>query len=87
MPNRSTLIRPVFAAACAMLAVVAAPALASEHPATSAAGTSSQGVAEKKICLSPTVTGEPTVTGSILARRECRTKAEWEARGVQFQTR
>ena len=87
MPSRSTLIRPAFAAACAMLAVVAVPALASEHPAASPAGTSSQGNTEKKICLSPTVTGEPTVTGSILARRECRTKAEWEAKGVQFQTK
>ncbi len=87
MPNRTTLIRPVFAAACAMLAAVAVPAIANEHPATGAAGAPSQGNTEKKICLSPTVTGEPTVTGSILARRECRTKADWEARGVQFQTK
>ncbi len=40
--------------------------------------------AAKKICLSPTVTGDPTVTGSILAKRTCRTKAEWEAKGVVF---
>jgi len=87
MPSRSTLIRPAFAAACAMLAVVAAPAIASEHPATSAAGTPSEGNAEKKICLSATVTGEGIMTGSIIAKRTCHTRSEWEAKGLKFRAK
>ena len=92
MINLSTVRRgslPLLAAS-ALLLGMAAPAAASEKSekaageAASSAASGGGQAAEKKICLSATVTGEATVTGSILSRKECRTKAEWEARGVSF---
>ena len=84
----STLTRPAFAvAAFAMLATAAVPSMASARGNTSGnapAPMASTEQAPKKICLSPTVTGDPTVTGSMLAKRACHTKAEWEAKGVLF---
>lgn len=91
MSHRSILTRTAFsaAAACMMLAGAAAPAMAKEHAnGTSTATTQAAGDSgERKICLSPTVTGEPVVTGSMLGKRQCKTRAEWEARGVKFQTK
>jgi hypothetical protein len=90
MLNRSTLIRPVLvAAAGAMLAATAVPAFANEKAGTPTNGSSqmSDEQTQKKICLSPTVTGEPVVTGSMLGKRQCHTKAEWIAKGVIFQSK
>ncbi len=49
-----------------VLLVLSAPALAQETPAV-------EKPAEKKICRSV------AATGSIMGKRECRTKAEWDA--------
>ena len=88
--HRSILSRPTLAAAFAMLATAAVPAMASTHPAGTPDGAEPMTMSDqsdKKICLSPTVTGKPVVTGSILAKRTCLTKAEWEAKGVTFRTK
>jgi len=87
MLNRSTLIQATLvAAAGALFAATAYPVMASEKGGATAAATSQASEASsKKICLSPTVTGDPVVTGSLLAKRECRTRAQWEAKGVKFQ--
>ena len=75
-------------AAGALLLSMAAPATAAERgdkkDEASAASGAGAAPSEKKICLSPTVSGDSVVTGSLLSKRQCRTKAEWEARGVQF---
>lgn len=88
--HRSILSRPVFAAAVAMLATAAVPAMASTNPTGNPGGSAAPMPSEqpaKKICLSPTVSGAPLVTGSILAKRTCHTRAEWEAKGVTFKTK
>jgi len=90
--HRSILSRPLVAAAVAMLATAAVPAMASTRPTgnpegSAAAATEVSGQQSKKICLSPTVSGDPVVTGSILAKKACHTKAEWEAKGVIFKTK
>lgn len=86
--TRSTLTRPAFAvAAFAMLATAAVPSMASARGNANTNGNAQPTTTEqapKKICLSPTLTGDPTVTGSMLAKRSCHTKAEWEAKGVVF---
>jgi len=88
--HRSILSRPAFAAAVAMLATAAVPAMATSRPTGAPEGSAAPMSSEqpaKKICLSPTVSGDPVVTGSILAKRTCHTKAEWEAKGVVFKTK
>ena len=90
MSHRSIRIRSALAAAaaCVVLAGTAAPAMAKTRTtgmAPSATQSATGDSSQRKICLSPTVTGEPVVTGSILGKRECKTKAEWEAKGVKFQ--
>ena len=77
------------AAGTALLAGLSAPAFAApgdkEHRQGSASERTGNGAsAEKKICLSNTVSGADTVTGSILQKKKCRTKAEWIAQGVEF---
>jgi len=71
-----------FAAAVIVSAAAAAPASArnanDDHVSVKSKGP------DKKICLSATATGEPTVTGSILSRQKCLTRAEWEAKGVRI---
>lgn len=75
-------------AAGALLLCVAGSASAAERNGKPGEEASASGAgaaaSEKKICLSPTVTGDATITGSMLSKKQCRTKAEWEARGVQF---
>ncbi len=75
-------------AASALLFSMAAPAAAAERGDKKDEASATSGAAaapsEKKICLSPTVSGDNVVTGSLLSKRQCRTKAQWEARGVQF---
>ena len=77
------------AAGGALLAGLCAPAYSAvgAEPAKSEASTrpkASESSADRKICLSNTVSGAPTVTGSILQRKQCKTKAQWEAQGVEF---
>ncbi len=88
MLNRSTLIQATLVAAAGAMFATAYPAMASEKGGATIATTSQASEpSSKKICLSPTVSGEPLVTGSILAKRECRTRAQWEAKGVKFQSK
>ena len=77
------------AAAGAIFLCAAAPANAAERNEKSGEAISASAAAatasEKKICLSPTVSGDSSVTGSLISKTQCRTKAQWEARGVRFQ--
>jgi hypothetical protein len=87
MSDRSTLVRPAFliAAAGAMLMAGTIPAAASakSHSSTSTAGSTTTAAAlpDKNICVSY------TITGSLLPKRVCKTKAEWEAQGAVFKAK
>lgn len=72
------------AAASLCIAAAASPAAArgGSNPLTVAPKASGGGAAAKKICM----TIEPA-TGTHIARKECRTRAEWEARGFTVTTR
>lgn len=89
--TRPTVSRPVsLAAAFALVIAFAAPAMAGTRSVISSAGgarAAGPAQAPRRVCLFPTVTGDPVVTGSMLGKRVCRTKAEWESRGVIFQTK
>jgi hypothetical protein len=85
MPDNSLLVRPAMVAACgAMLMAATAPAAASEtngyKRVTVLESSTTGSQAEKKYCISF------TVTGSLLPQRECRTRADWEAQGATFKT-
>lgn len=60
---------------------VAAPAVASKPQPTST-DVPADKARDKKFCVNQTVSGAETVTGSILSRRLCLTREQWEARGV-----
>jgi hypothetical protein len=89
MSDRSIFIRTALVAAAGAVLVSAAPAMASKKGSSSpdAATTQSADQSNRKYCLSETVTGAPTVTGSILPKRQCLTKDQWAAKGVTFQTK
>lgn len=72
------------AAASLCIAAAASPAAArgGPNPLTVAPKASGGGAAAKKICM----TIEP-VTGTRIARKECRTRAQWEAEGFTVTTR
>ena len=74
------------AAAAALVAGLSAPAQAVKPPKGDSASEQkgSAPAPEKKICLATTVSGADTVTGSILQKKKCKTKAQWIAEGVQF---
>jgi ABC-type sugar transport system substrate-binding protein len=91
MTKISTSFRRALAtAATGALLAFAAPAFAADRPEPAKGEAASQpegrdSSAGKKICLSNTVSGASTVTGSILQKRQCKTKAQWIAQGVQFE--
>jgi hypothetical protein len=88
MSDRSMLIRPTLAIAFgAMLAASAVPAFANEKPANSNETAQASNQPARKYCLSATVTGEPVVTGSMLAKRQCLTQDQWAAKGVTFKAK
>ena len=90
MTKISTSFRHALAVAAggALLATVSVPAYAvgNAEPAKGEATPerTSRPSSEKKICLANTVSGADTVTGSIIQKKQCKTKAQWEALGVQF---
>ena len=91
MTRISTSLRRALATAAsgALLATSGVPAFAHEsaEPAKSQTPSERQAThasADKKICLANTVSGAATVTGSILQKRQCKTRAQWIAEGVQF---
>jgi hypothetical protein len=67
--------------ASAVLAFLASAAVQGEPPAAAAPAAPAAPVKEKKICRSE------EVTGSIMPKRVCRTKAEWDAYQVQIGNR
>lgn len=85
MLDRSLLVRTaVLAASGAMLMAATAPVAGGGNDGPKSAGpesatTNSQ--PEKKYCV------EFMITGSMLPHRECRTRADWEARGATFKTK
>ena len=86
MLDRSFLVRTaVLAASGAMLMAATVPVAASGNDETRSVSapvsstTNSQ--PEKKYCI------EYMITGSMLPHRECRTRADWEARGATFKTK
>lgn len=91
MTEISTSFRRALAtAATGALIAFAAPSFAADSPEPAKGDNASEpqgrnSSAEKKICLSNTVSGAATVTGSILQKRQCKTKAQWIAQGVQFE--
>lgn len=85
MLDHSPLIRPAILAACgAMLMAATAPVAASDNNGTKSAtapeSSTTTAQSEKKYCVSF------MITGSLLPRRECRTRADWEAQGATFKT-
>ena len=77
------------AAAALCLTAAAGPAMAST-PAKAVSGPAAVATdagASRKICLSQTTSGASTVTGSSLKREQCKTRAQWEAKGVTFQAK
>ena len=90
MLDRSPLIRSaLFAVAGAMAVAATVPASAREgsKPAGSAETSMTSSQPDRKICLAMSPNGTESVTGSMLPKRECRTREQWEARGVKFQTK
>src|SRR4051812_47374996 len=92
MSDRSILSRPTLAIAFgAMLMASAIPAFAADKGGSAATATSSQPMAQeaKKYCLSTADLGEPVVTGTILTqpKRQCLTRSQWQAKGVQFRVK
>lgn len=91
MTRISTSLRTglAIAAGGALLVGLSAPSYAADSPEPAKSGATSEGKAgsgsgEKKICLANTVSGASTVTGSLLSKKQCKTKAQWEAQGVEF---
>jgi hypothetical protein len=92
MPDRSILTHPALALAFStMLMASAVPAFAADKGASAPTASSSQSTRDgaKKYCLSTADLGEPVVTGTILTqpKRQCLTRSQWQAKGVQFQVK
>ena len=91
MSNGSMLIRSTIAISFgAMLALSAAPAFALQKPANgneAVPAESQPEPAERRYCLSATLTGEPIVSGSMAPKRQCLTKDQWTAKGITFKAR
>jgi hypothetical protein len=77
MSNRVSNIA-LAASAVAMLAL-AQPAFGAEAPGRAATKNNSAETGEKKICARM-----ESFTGSRVAKLQCKTKAEWEALGVEL---
>lgn len=95
MFTTASIRRPIAAVTGLVLAGLAVPALATPAPAPAAlvqdAGapepTAATSAPARKICFGRTASGATEITGSMLSRKVCKTKAEWEADGVQFATK
>lgn len=83
MSYRTAAIAAAFAAAAASaIAPAADRAPASSGEANAAA--KDRGSAPKRYCINRSVTGDAAITGSIISSRDCRTRAQWEAKGVSL---
>jgi len=88
MSDRSIFLRTALIATAAAVLVSAAPAMAAKKGSSPDPTTAqSADPANRKYCLSETVTGAPEVTGSMLPKRQCLTKDQWAAKGVTFHTK
>ncbi|WCT73631.1 hypothetical protein PQ455_18805 [Sphingomonas naphthae] len=95
MSHLITIRRAIAAAAAGtLLAVSAAPAFAAApapapvaQDSAAAEPTGSTSIPARKICFGRTPSGASEVTGSMLSRKVCKTRAQWEADGVQFATK
>ena len=87
----ATLItRTLLAAAAAIAAIgtVAVPAAASDTSSNSAEArrdtSQNRSADNRRYCINNSTSGAETVTGSMLSRRTCRTRAQWLREGVEL---
>ena len=76
-----------FALAATALAVIGSPALARDGGAAKTAVHVEGKGADKKYCITNSVTGKEQITGSMLSKKQCLTTEQWRKKRVELEAR